>query len=1616
MKHALRLSTLAATLACLLQSAYAIELPAPESGVVIEAQSRLPWEAERIVSTGLIEPLVAEISGREEKAVLQAVLKTWETRKNQLDRSALMEYLAAHPQSPWAASILGNLGLLALNEGRYTQAITDFEAAWAAGRNIEQPGVKAFVDHIGGELIRLRTRLGHKEAVAALLPELEKRSLAGAAASQFVTLAREGLWQMENPDGTTFMCGPLALEQLRGDGTTLDLSNAPPLKVGGYNLSELVELAHTQQQDVSAIYRARGTKVPVPSVVHWKSGHYAAVISAATHSDGRYYHVRDAALERDTWISEAALEDEASGYFLATMPEQTEPGWRLASVEESQAVIGAGTTSAPGGPGGGGSGDGCPGAPSGLGGNSNPNSCGCLGAGGGAPGPNPAAMIQHSTEAMIVSLALSDTPVVYHPPKGPQVPLTLAYNQREINQPATFTYSNVGPGWSFAGTPHIIDTPSAPTSNAKLYLATGGSHRQIGFNNATQSFAPDTVDQSVLVRVSTTPVIYERRLANGGKEIYSFDLPQGSTRRVFLTQVIDAAGNALTYHYDNASGSPRLQGFTDAAGGVTTLEYTHADPLKITAIVDPFGRKATITYDSLGRLASITDVIGIVSQVTYRNTGTFIERLDTPYGATLFNYGESGTTRWLEITDAQGKKERIEFRHNAPGFANSEPAAQVPTGVWPFNSYIHSRNTFYWDASALSQYSGNYTKAEVLHWHHDRINSTLTSGVLESIKHPLESRIWYNYPGQPAAHQSGTCDKPSSIARVLPDGSTQLTKMEYNAQGNVTRRIDPLGRETKYEYAANGIDLTRAQQKTATAWDTLSEITWNNQHRPLTVKDAAGRITKYTYNAAGQLTSQINALNQTTQYSYDAAGRLTQVKNPLGHTEATYTYDAVGNLATETDSEGYTLAYEYDALNRRTKTTYPDGTTTEWTWDKLDLATVKDRNGKLTQYQHDATRKLTSVTDALKTVSYGYADNGKLISLTDGNGQTTTWTRDLQGRIVAKVTPDGAQTTYAFDNAGRQTTRTDALGQVRTTSYAKDDRVIGISYANTVNPTANVNYVWDAYYPRITAMNDGLGTTGYSYKLAGSAGALKLAIEDGPFANDIVNWSYDLLGRIQSWYLGVGSETYTYDALGRITGTKNSLLGSFKYGYLGNSGQAISVQLTGSPLQRAYAYEPNTGDRRLAGINQIPAARSFGYTTLPENLITSQSETVSGQTRSWNYDYDAIDRLQSADRSDGLQYDYQLDLADNIQSIADADGTRTYAHDAANKIDQTPYQYDANGNLIADEFRTYQWDAENRLIGIGYTAEPQRSTEFRYDGAGRRLVALEKLDMTVTNETRYTWCGNSICQARDGNDQAIRYYFGEGSFRPTGPSAAAGEKRFYAKDHLGSIRDVLDSAGNNVASYDYGPYGELTNAPSNTPEFGYAGMQYHAPSGLYLTKYRAYDPQVERWLSRDPIGEAGGVNLYGYVGGNPVSWVDSLGLFTQVEVNAAVNVLRAEYPSHFPKAPTSVTPGIISGGALGYTDWLSDSITMSSEKFGDKSTCVKQYYEGQFLQTLAHEMLHVNESWWEHMLSSSFRMGNPLGFAHRNLDDLANELITEEIIKRYIIMRNADKDCTCKEK
>jgi RHS repeat-associated protein len=179
--------------------------------------------------------------------------------------------------------------------------------------------------------------------------------------------------------------------------------------------------------------------------------------------------------------------------------------------------------------------------------------------------------------------------------------------------------------------------------------------------------------------------------------------------------------------------------------------------------------------------------------------------------------------------------------------------------------------------------------------------------------------------------------------------------------------------------------------------------------------------------------------------------------------------------------------------------------------------------------------------------------------------------------------------------------------------------------------------------------------------------------------------------------------------------------------------------------------------------------------------------------------------------------------------------------------------YDADGNLLSDGQRNYTWDAESRLVGISYPGQSGKLTAFSYDGLGRRtIIASTPVGGGSAVTTSYIWCGVRLCQARDASNSPTRGYYAEGEFVPGSPA----QPYYYGPDQIGSVRRAFASASS-APAYSYDPYGNALQATAPLTDFNYAGMFYNADSGLYLTLYRAYDPIVGRWLSRDPIGEIG---------------------------------------------------------------------------------------------------------------------------------------------------------------
>ena len=254
------------------------------------------------------------------------------------------------------------------------------------------------------------------------------------------------------------------------------------------------------------------------------------------------------------------------------------------------------------------------------------------------------------------------------------------------------------------------------------------------------------------------------------------------------------------------------------------------------------------------------------------------------------------------------------------------------------------------------------------------------------------------------------------------------------------------------------------------------------------------------------------------------------------------------------------------------------------------------------------------------------------------------------------------------------------------------------------------------------------------------------------------------------------------------------------------------------------------------------------------------------------YAYDAANRLLSGLISGSTpQYQYVYDHASNVTSITPDGPTQTFSYTDTNAI--AAGSYDANGSPTALGGNSYIWDGANRVVNFANSAA-HTSSSFTYDGFGRLVRVVDTKSGTVTADHSYFWCGAVRCLGHDNTQSGspvTTQYFAQGII-------GSGTAYYYVQDLLGSVTQLVSSSGNVAAQYAYDPYGNRTLVTGTVvSDVGYAGYFYHANSGLEFALYRAYDPVHARWLNRDPLGEAGGLNLYAYVSDTPVSLTDPSG-------------------------------------------------------------------------------------------------------------------------------------------
>jgi RHS repeat-associated protein len=1299
-----------------------------------------------------------------ENAALNGTIAAYTKRTRPDDDSAITHFLKEHPKSPWRAGLLLNLGLDYRQTGWFLKALAAFEEAWKLSKGATDPKGKALADGAIGELAELHARLGHRQRVEALLTEIKHRPLAGSATEK-VALAREGAALMGEQPETSLKCGAFALNSIHRFETQLGSIDRKIIDARstkrGMSLAQVEKLARDLKMDFIAAKRRPGAKVIVPSVINWKAGHYAAVLREQ--SGG--FLVKDPAAGGDMLVSQAALDAESTGYFLIPSSTSLPKGWQLVSDRNAARIWGSGGTASH--------------DPSGT----KPNDDKAKDC------PTSNGMAVYNFHLQTVSLNITDTPVGYEPPVGYPIRFTVTYNQREYYQPQSFNYSNLGSKWTFNWLSYVQDTSTNQSADVILYVAGGGAESYKQFNGTTHRYAPEFQSGAVLRQVSWSPIRYERALSDGSREIFERSNGATGTRKVFLTERIDSAGNSVHLNYD---GNLRLTSITDALNQVTTLSYElPGDTYEITKVTDPFGRFAMFGYTN-NALTSITDTIGIVSTFAYDSGTDFINTLITPYATTTFAHPPSqltGDARIIEATDqATGETERVEFGHvGTDVIPDQDPNRPTIPNFTYDERFQNLRNSFYWDKKAWAMYPGDYTKARRTQWHH-AVDTTLASNTKERTKEPLEYAVYYFYPGQPGQPVSpwfeGTTGLPSIVAQKLADGTSRVTSFQRNPLGNITQEIDPIGRTFGYTYwtynpsdqndPANMADVKEIRQ-TRSGNELLFSATYDpNQHRRLTATDVAGQTTTYSYNSFGEVLTAENPRHEITTYGYGdgssghPVGYLTSITGPLfngSHPVTSFSYDAANRVRTvRNDPDGYETTTDYDDLDRPTQIAYPDGTNQQFQYTDdqrgmtLDLTASKDRLGRWTYRHYNAIRQMDQFTDPNTHITrYDWCSCGTLNAVTDANTNVTRFNRDLQGRLYQKVFADNTTLNYLYEGqtapntagaGSRLKSITDSVNQVTNYLYYVDDRVSQISYTNPIHPTPTANFVYDPNYPRMTSMTDGLGLTSYTYYPITSPpvlGAGQLQNVDGPFANDTITYSYDQLGRTTGQSINGVSSSIAFDSLGRL-GTSDNALGHFDRTY---DGVTPRLQRLAYPntARADYSYFGNLQDRRLQTLTNSTGYGSttrsrFDYTYDPEGQIQTFTKNLSGVQTALSLQNDAAKQLTSV--STAIQQSiYSYDNAANRYDVKTYTGIAPQAESyyTVNNLNQldtvskngappVPLYYDVNGNLTDDATgKTYEWDAANRLIAINYTDTDAR-TEIAYDGLGR-MKAIGVIDTDI---------------------------------------------------------------------------------------------------------------------------------------------------------------------------------------------------------------------------------------------------------------------------------------------
>ena len=893
----------------------------------------------------------------------------------------------------------------------------------------------------------------------------------------------------------------------------------------------------------------------------------------------------------------------------------------------------------------------------------------------------------------------------------------------------------------------------------------------------------------------------------------------------------------------------RLLAVVTRAGWRTLLTYTSG---RLATVTDPGGQTLTFTYTG-DRLTGVEGPGGLFAQYTYDPQGRLIAAADALGTRWTYTYTDTTPSRLTRVLDANGHLVES-HTYDAAGRVSATTEAD---GVKALTlRYVDSTHTEVTDSlGRVTTYTfGSFG---------DLLLATQIQGPC-ACGSP-DTTFEYDPQGrrtrQTDARGNTTTfeyDADSNLIKVT-DALGQTTTSTYNAFGQVLTTTDPTGAMTIFEYDPT----TGFLRQVTNALGHRTTLAPNPQSLPGAVTDPRGSTTTLTYDAAGLLSTVTDPMGATTSFAYDPAGRLIQTTDALGRSTR-YASDQRGRLLSVTDPVGAVTRSQYDPAGNRIALTDP--------------------NGRTTVYTYDAANRLIGVTDpALGTTAYTYDTESNLLTVTDAKGHTTTFAYDTHNRLLTRTDPLGASETFIYDAVGNLAARTDRKGQSINYSYDALNRLT----EKTLPGGATVAYAYDAVGRLLNAM-DAKGGLALTYDPLG-----RVITATTPEGRTLAS-TYDPAGN----RVGLQDETgrlttYAYDPRNLLTTLTDPRTGVFVFQYDGLGRRAQLARPNGTAT--TYTYDPASRLTSLMHSGPKGPIEALGYAY---DLANNRTADTRNRT-THQYAYDPLDQLTQVQEQEHrarwkVEEAYTYDPVGNRLTGPERQISQ---YDAANRLTQDTthtYAYDANGNLIETRslkngrVTTNTYDAEDRLVRV---VTPKAEVTFQYDPLGRRI---EKRVIRWHDEDgdrepdedeegsarviRYLYDQEDILATfTDTGRELARYTHGPGIDEPLA-EVRRHRTRFYHDDVLGSVIALTGPYGHPVRHYSFTAFGAPEDHRGDPQPYRYTGREWDKEVGLYYYRGRYYDSRLGRFTQEDPIGLAGGLNLYAYVGNNPLNFSDPNGL------------------------------------------------------------------------------------------------------------------------------------------